>query len=283
MFIRKMVHLKCRSNYYPFGGIKRLVFPDNLVPWNVAFNDYNPKEYNSPILKNKPWSDPEIDEPKFEPKWNEVDGNINRKSHMGIYMVNEGRPLNPKGRSGLKGRGVLGRWGPNHAADPVVTRWKRSDDGKNLIDPSTNLPILQFCAIQRRDSDEWALPGGMVDPGEQVTVTLQREFLEEALNSLESSAGQLASDKKMVSDFFSSGYELYKGYVDDPRNTDNSWMETIAVNFHDEEGLSVGKFPLQAGDDAKSVQWMDIDQSLGLYASHSYFIQTAAMLHGAHW
>ena len=26
------------------------------------------------------------------------------------------------GRTGMAGRGLLGRWGPNHAADPVVTR-----------------------------------------------------------------------------------------------------------------------------------------------------------------
>lgn len=38
-------------------------------------------------------------------------------------------------------------------------------------------------AIQRRDSDEWAIPGGMIDPGETVTNTLKREFIEEALNS----------------------------------------------------------------------------------------------------
>lgn len=29
---------------------------------------------------------------------------------------------NPAGRTGITGRGVLGRWGPNHAADPVTTR-----------------------------------------------------------------------------------------------------------------------------------------------------------------
>ena len=28
--------------------------------------------------------------------------------------------------------------------------------------------------------------------------------------------------------------QIYKGYVDDPRNTDNAWMETEAVNYHDE-------------------------------------------------
>lgn len=31
-------------------------------------------------------------------------------------------PSNPMGRTGMKGRGLLGRFGPNHAADPIVTR-----------------------------------------------------------------------------------------------------------------------------------------------------------------
>ena len=28
------------------------------------------------------------------------------------------------------------------------------------------------------------------------------------------------------------GVPVYKGYVDDPRNTDNAWIETTAVHFH---------------------------------------------------
>ena len=44
-------------------------------------------------------------------------------------------------------------------------------------------------------------------------------------------------------------FQVYRGYVDDPRNTDNSWMETVAVNFHDETGSSVGRFNLNAGED----------------------------------
>ena len=27
------------------------------------------------------------------------------------------------GRTGMTGRGLLGRWGPNHAGDPIVTRY----------------------------------------------------------------------------------------------------------------------------------------------------------------
>jgi hypothetical protein len=41
--------------------------------------------------------------------------------------------------------------------------------------------------------------------------------------------------------------KIYRGYVDDPRNTDNSWMETIAFNFHDEDGSLLSKFKLEAG------------------------------------
>ena len=37
-------------------------------------------------------------------------------------------------------------------------------------------------AIQRRDTKEWAIPGGMRDPGEVLTKTLIREFSEEALS-----------------------------------------------------------------------------------------------------
>ena len=59
-----------------------------------------------------------------------------------------GRPLNPRGRTGVDGRGLLGKWGPNHAADPIVTR----------LHPVHRQ--LQMIAIQRRDTKEWAIPGG---------------------------------------------------------------------------------------------------------------------------
>ncbi len=35
--------------------------------------------------------------------------------------------------------------------------------------------------------------------------------------------------------------------MDDPRNTDNAWMETVAVNFHDDKGTGLAKFKLTAG------------------------------------
>ena len=41
--------------------------------------------------------------------------------------------------------------------------------------------------------------------------------------------------------------QVYRGYVDDPRNTDNAWMETVAFNFHDEAGDGLGATKFKAG------------------------------------
>lgn len=146
--------------------------------------------------------------------------------------------------------------------------------------------------IQRGDTKEIALPGelkkslkqilininllgGMVDPNEEVSLTLKREFIEEALN------GKVKESE--LDDFFSKGQEIYKGYVDDPRNTDNSWMETVAVNFHDEDGSFLSKLKFEAGDDAIAIHWIDIDKNVKLYASHSRFIEATAELRNAHF
>lgn len=69
------------------------------------------------------------DDVNFHPKWHSLDGNIDRRSFHGAYEIRDKYPLNVAGRTGIAGRGLLGRWAVNHAADPVVTRWKRNIDG----------------------------------------------------------------------------------------------------------------------------------------------------------
>ena len=71
----------------------------------------------------------------------------------------------------------------------------------------------------------------MVDPGEQVSVTVRREFMEEALDSGSLGSTDKAVIEQKLKSFFDSGKELYKGYVDDPRNTDNAWMETVKFPY----------------------------------------------------
>ena len=58
----------------------------------------------------------------------------------------------------VSGRGLLGRWGPNHAGDPVVTRWAKNTENDKK-------KVLEIILISRKDTGELALPGGMVDAG----------------------------------------------------------------------------------------------------------------------
>lgn len=123
----------------------------------------------------------------------------------------------------------------------------------------------------------------MVDPGEIVSQTLKREFFEESLNSqmMDEKEKKIAEEK--LNRFFSEGEIIFKGYVDDPRNTDNAWIETIAVNFHDSTGKILHNLNLNAGDDAKNVKWLDIDKNLKLYANHLNFIENIVKNKNAHW
>lgn len=276
-------HVKSRCAQYPGSKVNRFSVPNDKVEWSKNWQEYSPVNYTDPTVAKKPkWADPEIG--TFSPKFNALDGGVDRRSFEGTYRVEKGKPQNPRGRTGVTGRGLLGRWGPNHAADPIVTRWKVDAKGSKIQHSVSKRPILQFVSIKRKDCGEWAIPGGMVDPGEQVSLTLQREFSEEALNTLSMSAADKAKlHDRIVKLFKAPGLEVYKGYVDDPRNTDNAWMETVAVNFHDESGNSVSELPLQAGDDAGQVQWVDLDSSFPLYASHSSFLEQVAKKRKSHW
>ncbi|CAF2704076.1 unnamed protein product [Rotaria sp. Silwood2] len=157
-----MANLHIASRKSPYPGTKdvyRTVVSDEKVPWNVNWPDYKPTEHTAQkVLKNPPWADDA--DPKKIKHYNELDGKIDRKSFMGVYEIDKetNRPKNPQGRTGLSGRGLLGRWGPNHAGDSLLTRWSKDQyDNKQKV--------LEILLISRKDNGNSAFPGGMVDPG----------------------------------------------------------------------------------------------------------------------
>jgi len=107
--------------------------------------------------------------------------------------------------------------------------------------------------------------------------------MEEALDSTETGSEKVDQLRKMVETVFADGHELYRGYVQDPRNTDNAWMETVAIHFHDEKGDKVGALPLRAGDDAAAICWMEVSSDIRLFASHRTLVRSAVERLGAHW
>lgn len=70
--------------------------------------------------------------------------------------------------------------------------------------------------------------------------------------------------------------------MDDPRNTDNAWMETLAVNYHAANN-EVDHWKFKPGSDAKQVAWLEMNSSLRLYASHLELVKKVAERHSAHW
>lgn len=48
----------------------------------------------------------------------------------------------------------------------------------------------------------------MVDPGEEISATLKREFSEEAMGSLDASASELEKIRSEVNKAFSNGHEV---------------------------------------------------------------------------
>ncbi|XP_035700323.1 transient receptor potential cation channel subfamily M member-like 2 [Branchiostoma floridae] len=286
------IHQKARTTPYPMCDVNRCLVPDDKVPWEVPFSSYHPVNYTAEcVLAGPPWADVDLMSMSLEERpflmFNQLDtkfkGAVDRTSFIGTYKVKEKLPLNPKGRTGMVGRGLLGRFGPNHAADPVVTRWKRDKYGNKEVHPESSRNVLEFVAIQRRDNLLWAIPGGMVEPGENLTMTLKNEFGEEALGKLDKTEQERMDMSHKLDKLFRQGKEVFKGYSDDPRNTDNAWIETTAINYHDEEGYLMQNFTLQAGDDAGAVRWQDVDGTSPLFASHQAILKHVAGFHNAHF
>lgn len=242
---------KARTSAPP--GYARASVPADKVSWLVPYEAYAPTEFTSPhVLENdctlKPggWADEPDAASAFARR-----GPPKRLSGGPVHFDARGRPLNPAGRTGTSGRGLLGKWGPNYAADPIVTR-------RNALTGA-----VEMLAIRRKDNGLWAIPGGMVDEGEDVSTTLAREFQEEAGVTLD------LRDARLV----------YVGYVDDPRNTDHAWMETTVKHKHLPPEVAAKLSPV-AGDDAVAVQWLPLTEAhlSRLHASHGAFVRRALEL-----
>ena len=64
----------------------------------------------------------------------------------------------------------------------------------------------------------------------RLTRQVRREFKEETGNLARQE--DIAAFDQMTDELFKHGVHVYRGYVDDPRNTDNAWLETSAFHFH---------------------------------------------------
>ena len=74
---------------------------------------------------------------------------------------------NPLGRTGVRGRGALIRWGPNKSIIAIVTRWKTYRDKFAVIDDQR---ILEALVFKDKYSNDWELPGVRCFKSKQILI-----------------------------------------------------------------------------------------------------------------
>ena len=235
----------------PFEYPNRFPVVMDHLTWNCVYPGYFPEYYVHPdVLKfdqsidPNGWADPE--------DINQVTDLKARRSFTGDLLYDpEGRPLNPKGRTGIIGRGLLGKWGPNFAADPVVTR----------LNPITS--DLEVLLIKREGTHQWGLPGAII---------LDMETPWQA-------AGRSLKQKTNLELDFHDAKILCQMAISDFRNTDHAWMESTALFLHLEEA-AVRNTRLREGNQVEDVAWVQIVPEVlnHLYANHSEIIIKALEL-----
>lgn len=236
------------------GYPERAPVPHNCKAWRHEMPEYAPPFYESPTLPQHDrtivpggWADPALVTREEFLLWSKT-GYMKSFEGPIQHDLQTGRPLNPLGRTGIEGRGHLGKWGPNHAADAVVTR----------VSPDTG--FLEVLLIQRR-CGAWAIPGGMVDTGETPLESAYRELTEET--------GVIMDDTKPRI--------VYQGIGDGPRVTDNAWVETSAYHFHLDATSKIVDVIPQGLTDAVDAKWATVTPDLirSLYANHGEILSMA--------
>jgi ADP-ribose pyrophosphatase YjhB (NUDIX family) len=133
--------------------------------------------------------------------------------------------------------------GANQAVDIVVTK------GDEVL------------LIKRKDTGQWALPGGFVTKGEP--------FIHAAARELHEETGLVVNNLGLGV----WGASFYHGSVTDPRNDKDSWVVTVAYHIEYTQNMGTPK----SGDDAIEVKWVSLGEvsKMHLYGSHGQLIAMA--------
>jgi ADP-ribose pyrophosphatase YjhB (NUDIX family) len=155
----------------------------------------------------------------------------------------------PQYGTGRLGRGTLRRWGSNQSIDTIVTRrsqsptWDADGSGSN----ETHMGV-QVAVVNRESDGCWALPGQFVSDLSDAVRALERQIEDhenQSRGDLQNHAVREVFEVSLLREHSeelqaeldhlfrkSAQTVIYRGYVDDARNTDNAWVESSVFHVH---------------------------------------------------
>ncbi|XP_054711630.1 ADP-ribose pyrophosphatase, mitochondrial-like [Uloborus diversus] len=259
------IHSLSRESPYPKTRIERFAVPDKYVPWEVMWQHYDPPTFTMTKDEFPSNQRPYVDEDLLVLQQNEIQKselpsfmwNMETVDSTGIYQnrntwttdVNGRRiqykldqhdvPKNPMGRTGLRGKGALPRWGPNHNVYVVITRWQQEKSESSdpaLLETSDNLEFVETYYLRKTNI---SLPGGFVWLENQYesirSIFIQNEqsepwtSTEDMIKFFQEHAVGVAEPDK--NEQFKTE-KVFRGYMDDQLNTDNAWKEVELWHIH---------------------------------------------------
>ncbi|CAF1275673.1 unnamed protein product [Adineta ricciae] len=198
-------------------------------------------------------------------------------------------PLSPMGRTGVRGRGALIRWGPNKSIMAIITRWKKHRGQFAIVDGQR---ILEAMVFKDKLTNDWKLPGGKILGVESAYGAVCRSFNKLAFQDDDSEHSLSLQERDMIEHFESfarssdgtekpNGFEshmVYRGYIDDIRNTDNAWVEAEIWNFHYGQTMS---FPSLRTDGMAF--WKDVTYNSRGFLMQTSILREIARIHDAYF
>ncbi|CAF1374593.1 unnamed protein product [Rotaria sordida] len=198
-------------------------------------------------------------------------------------------PLCPMGRTGVRGRGALIRWGPNKSIMGIITRWKKHRGQFAIVDGQR---ILEALVFKDKLTNDWKLPGGKILGVESPYGAVCRSFNKLAFQDNDSEHSLSFQERDMIEHFESfarssegtdrpnvfEAHMVYRGYIDDVRNTDNAWVEAEIWNFHYGSTMS---FPNLRTDGM--ALWKDVTYNARGFLMQTSILREIARIHDAYF
>ncbi|XP_018652237.1 putative transient receptor potential cation channel,subfamily m, member [Schistosoma mansoni] len=190
-----------------------------------------------------------------------------------------GYPLNPCGRTGLTGKGLLPHWGPNHCIIIAITR---PDPDHRFYE---SLPLIQVGLLQ--NNQQLCLPWYLTDHREDCdfqdcSANVIRAFIQRRLMNLFEDKHHQQS---MLTSLRAASVSIaYTGYVTDHLNADHAWIEGVLFNIHENEEHPFQQEFLQVFLESETTEqavWMNIGRLTGIRSSHDELLARIALHRGA--